>query len=86
MAPELTEIALPAAPGSNRSGINFVRISAAAHAAWRKKIAEVRSNKASKLETARRQAQAVPAAKLSVTSPNHVSHHPRPAQRRRPRR
>jgi hypothetical protein len=87
LGPELTEIVLPAEPGVNHGrGLNFIRISAEAHRAWRKKIAKVRASKASELEAARAREQRLAAAKLAVASPAHVSRRTRPVQRRGRRR
>jgi hypothetical protein len=87
LGPELTEIIIPAEPGVNHGrGLNFVRISAEAHRAWRQKIAKARASKASELEAARAHAQRVAAAKLAAASPARVSRRRRPVRRRRPRR
>jgi hypothetical protein len=87
MAPQLTEIVIPAEPGVNHGrGLHFIRISADAHRAWRQKIAKARASKASELEAARAHAQRVAAAKLAAASPAHVSRRPRPVRRRRLRR
>jgi hypothetical protein len=60
MAPQLTEIVIPAEPGVNHGrGLHFVRISADAHRAWREKIAQVRASEAAELEAARARAQRV---------------------------
>jgi hypothetical protein len=84
LTPEVTEIVLPAEPGVNRGrGLNFNRISAEAHRAWRKRIAELRATKDAELAAARAHAQRLQAAQLAAQSPLHVS---KQKQQKRPRR
>jgi hypothetical protein len=87
LGPELTEIVVSAEEGVNHGkGVNFIRISAAAHRAWHEKITKIRASEASKLEAARAHEQRVEAGKRAAKSVKHVSRRARPKPRRRPRR
>jgi hypothetical protein len=81
LAPQVTEVILPAAPGQKR-GLKLVRISATSHRQWREKIAQTRASEAAELEAARFRELRVEAGKRAAKSVKHISRRARPKPRR----
>jgi hypothetical protein len=62
-------------------GTKIIRVTAAAHAAWRERMAELSRSKAAELEVERRREQATIAGRAAAQSPRHVSRHRKVADR-----